>query len=224
MSYCTKCKVYVSGETLICPLCQNVLNVDKNNNAPKEDVFPFIPTTYQKHNLFFRTMIFISIIVSVVCLAGNWIFPQAGWWSLFIIGGIACIWLSLAIIIKKRNNIPKTVLWQMMSLCILAFLWDLFTGWHKWSVNYIIPAVCTIAMITMAIVSKVMNLQVGDYLIYLVLDSFFGIIPILFLLTKLLTVAFPSVICISGSIISLAALLLFQGESMKAELKRRIHL
>ena len=81
-----------------------------------------------------------------------------------------------------------------------------------------------ISMISMAIIAKVTNLHVRDFTIYLIIDGLFGIIPIIFYFTGLLTVQYPSLICVAASIISLVALLIFEGENMRGELKRRLHL
>jgi hypothetical protein len=39
-----------------------------------------------------------------------------------------------------------------------------------------------------------------------------------------LSVAFPSIICVATSAISLSALILFQGDNMKAELRKKMHI
>ena len=66
--------------------------------------------------------------------------------------------------------------------------------------------------------------NIRDYLIYFALDGLFGIVPIIFFLTGCLNVLYPSLICVAVSVISLAALAVFAGENMLAELKRRLHL
>jgi hypothetical protein len=174
--------------------------------------------------LFFRILILSSVAVGVVSVMLNVMFPTAVWWSLFVVAGIACFWAGTAIAISKRTNIPKNILYQVVLVSALAVLWDNWMHWHAWSVNYVIPVVCIGAMISMAIIAKVTNLRVRDYMIYLIIDGLFGIIPIIFYFTGLLTVQYPSLICVAASIISLVALLIFEGENMRGELKRRLHL
>jgi len=58
----------------------------------------------------------------------------------------------------------------------------------------------------------------------LIIDSIFGITPIVFLLTGLLQVVIPTIVCIGVSIVSLSALIIFEGENMKGELKKRLHI
>ncbi|WMJ87553.1 DUF6320 domain-containing protein [Anaerocolumna sp. MB42-C2] len=220
MQYCEHCKVHIRGNRKYCPLCQNTLS---GLGSEEEELFPDIPVTYQ-YNLMIRVMMFISISIVVVSLAVNAMFPVNVNWPMFIIFGILCIWISLAMVIRKRHNIPKSVIWQVGVISVLAVLWDWKTGWRGWSLDYVIPIVCVVAMIVMYITAKIMRLGVRDFIIYIVLDSIFGIIPILFLLLNLLHVKYPSVISISISVLSLAAVILFEGDNIREELNKRMHL
>jgi len=220
MKYCNKCKVSVAGQRKYCPLCQREL--DRIDEEPDE-IFPVIPTIFHQYNLFFRILILISVIVSVGCILINILIPGEGWWSFSVTAVIGCLWISMAIAISKRRNIPKNILYQVVVISALAVIWDWFIGWRAWSVNYVIPVTCTLAMISMAIISKVTNLHVEDYLIYLVIDGMFCIVPVIMIFTGFLTVLYPSLLCAAASVISLTALFLFEGDHMWPELKRRMH-
>ncbi len=221
MKYCEKCKVTITDKKTHCPLCQRVLSGNDENQI---DTFPFVSTIYKQYSFLFKLIMFISISCGVITVAINIMLPQKGWWSLFVVGGIMCLWISIYTIIHKRTNPLKTIMYQLMLVSILSVIWDVFTKWHGWSLDYVIPIICVSAMLAMGIISKIMKVQIDDYIIYLIINSFFGIIPIVFLLTGLLNVLYPTLICIVASIISFTALLIFEGESMKMELKKRLHL
>ena len=76
----------------------------------------------------------------------------------------------------------------------------------------------------LAVIVKIKHMEISDYIIYMALFGIFGIIPIIFYLTGSLRIFYPSLICVAQSIISLAALIIFEGENVRAELKRRLHL
>lgn len=221
MRYCEKCKVSVAGSHRLCPLCQGVL-VQRGEDAP--EVFPNIPTIHRQHSLFFRLLIFLSVVAGVVSVTVNLMLPQTGGWSFFVVVGIVCLWVSLALAIRKRRNIPKNIMYQVVLAAALSVLWDWITGWRGWSLDFVVPIVCIAAMAAMAVLSKVMPLYVDDYMIYLIIDGIFGLLPLIFYFTGNLNIPYPSLICIAISIISLAGLLLFEGEKMRAELKKRFHL
>lgn len=221
MLKCENCNVAMRGKYEVCPLCGGILN---NQEQSSEEVFPNIPTIFQEFNLFIRLMILISIAVIIISFAVNMIFTKEASWSLLVAGGIACMWISLFFIIRKKNNIPKTIVWQVVILGILSVLWDKYMGWYGWSLDFVIPSICVIAMLVMAIAAKILRIGVRDLIVYLLIDVIFGFVPIFFILLGQLRVVFPSVICVAASAISLAALILFQGDNMKAELRKRMHI
>lgn len=221
MKVCEKCKVKVAGSRKYCPLCQGVLT---GPDCEEEEIFPLVPTIYRQYSLFFRLLIFISIVAAVVCVSINVLTYRGVWWSFFVSAGIVCMWIILAVSARKRNNIPKNMMYQVAVVSILAAVWDALTGWRGWSVEYVLPLICTAAMIAMAILMKVIRLNVADLIIYFCINALFGIAPLILLLIGCLHVRYPALICVGCTVVSLSAILLFQGESLRAELKRRLHL
>lgn len=223
MKYCVKCKLSVAGEPSQCPLCQGVLS-ERGEPDTRGEIFPVIPSVLRRHSLFFRILMMVSVAAAVICLIVNLILPQHGWWSLFVLAGLACGWISLTVAIHYRRNIPKSMLYQIVVVSALAWLWDYFTGWRGWSIDYVIPIMCVVAMLVLAVTARVFKLNLGSFIIYITIAALFGIVPVVFYARGMLTVVYPSLICVAGSVISLAALMIFEGENMRAELKRRLHL
>lgn len=221
MLRCDNCKVSLKGNHKICPLCGGII---QENEEKSEEVFPPIPTIYQEFNILIRTMIMVSVSVIIISFAVNAIFTKESRWSFLVAASILCMWISLFFIIHKKNNIPKTIVWQVALIGILSILWDKSMGWLGWSIDYVLPVVCVGAMIVMAIAAKLLKIGVRDLIIYLLVDVIFGFIPIIFLLFGGLHVFFPSIICVATSAISLTALILFEGDNMKAELNKRMHI
>lgn len=222
MKYCAKCKTSVTGNASVCPLCQGVLQ-EQGEPDVRGNVFPWIPDVLHKHSLFFRILILVSVVAAVVCVVINLILPQHGWWSLFVLAGLACAWISLAVAFRYRRNIPKSVLYQVVVVSVLATLWDYFMGWRGWSIDYVIPITCVVAMMVLAITARVFKLNLGSFIVYFTIAALFAIVPVVFYVRGMLKVVYPSLICVAGSIISLAALMLFEGDNMRKELKRRLH-
>lgn len=220
MKYCNNCKVDVVGNRKSCPLCQELLKGDKN----EDEIFPKISFVYKEHGVFFKIMLLASIIVASISVAVNILLPRGGAWSLFVLGGLGSVWLSITSAINKRNNIPKNIVYQVMIISVIAVLWDFLTRWKGWSITYVIPFVCFFAMISMAIISKVRKLHLEDYILYIIIDGLFGLIQIIFIFTGGLTALYPSLICIVTSIISLSTILIFEDKKLLAEIKRRLHL
>lgn len=221
MQSCIHCKVNIMGEHSVCPLCGGILE-DKGEQS--YDVFPQIPTIYQEFNFFIRLLVLISIVAVVISFAINMIFTEKSRWSILVAAGVLCMWISLYFIIRKRNNIAKTILWQVGIIIVLSLIWDKSMGWIGWSIDYVIPTVCVLTMIVMAVGAKILKIGVRDQTVYLLLDAIFGFIPAVFIIFGKVNVLFPSVICVAASIISLSALILFEGDNIKTELYKRMHI
>lgn len=219
MKYCNNCKVDVVGNKKNCPLCQETLKGEKT----EEDVFPKISFIYKEHGLFMKIMLLVSIIIASFSVAVNILLPSRAW-SLFILGGLGSVWVSMISAINKRNNIPKNIVYQVMIISIIAVIWDFLTSWKGWSITYVIPFVCSFAMISMATISKVLKLHIEDYILYIIIDGLFGLIQIIFIFTGGLTALYPSLICIVTSIISFSTIIIFEWKKLEAEVKRRLHM
>ncbi len=224
MIYCDYCQVHIRGDKEKCPLCGNIIPLgDNKNQHGLHSIWPEIPLIYESH-LAFRILLFISITTVVLSLAVDIIFPSTINWPVLVVFGLISMWLSLSMIVIKRHNIPQSIMWQVTIVSLLSIFWDWQTGWDSWSLEYVIPTICIAAMFVMYITAKITKISVRDYITYFLLDSLFGIIPIIFILFKWVDFLYPSVTCIAVSIIFLSAILIFQGEDIKVELSKRMHI
>ncbi|OGO89322.1 MAG: hypothetical protein A2Y17_10550 [Clostridiales bacterium GWF2_38_85] len=171
-----------------------------------------------------RLITFIAITISISSVALNMMIPSDIWWSLFVIGGAISAWITASVGIKYRRKLFKNITWQLFIVTTFAVLWDLSTGWLRWSIDYVIPISCMASMLSMYILSKILKIPTYEYVLYLILDALYGIIPVIFIFTGVLNIIYPSVICVACSLISTAAILLFEGKNMKEEIIRRMHL
>jgi hypothetical protein len=221
MKTCVKCALSVRGSIEKCPLCQNKLVGESQSEG---EAFPFIPLVKHKHSALYRLLQLGSAAAVIFSFAVNWILPQTGFWSLFIVAGVACIWLSLITAIHKRHHILKNLAYQVTIVSVLSILWDVSTGWHAWSVNFVVPIAFMSVMAATTVLARILKMYMDTYIIYSFLLILYGIIPIIFVLSGLSTIILPSVICVACSLFSFAALLIYEGRNMMEELKRRLHL
>ena len=175
MKYCEKCKVYVPSDREHCPLCQSILTEeDASRSYPgyDDEIFPYLPTIYHRHNLLIRLSLFLSIAVCVICLTLNLLIWPQRWWSLFVLAGVGAGWATVAQAIRKRSSFCKHVLYQVVTVGIVVVLFDLMTGFGHWSFNYVIPALCVFAMVVIAIIAAMGHRSISNYIIYMVAVSY----------------------------------------------------
>lgn len=221
MLYCKSCKIRLPGKYCRCPLCKGELTGTPEENG---NVFSVIPQRRETGRTLLIWLAFGSVAAAAISTAVNLVLPSGGWWFLFVLGGIGSIWISLALVLKKRKNIPKTILWQVGLLSVLAFAWDLLTGFRGWSLNYVLPILCTGSMVAMAVIAKVRKLNIQNYILYLIIDCVFGLLSFTLLAMGKIQIIIPSAICFASTVIFLAALLFFEGKVLLAEIQRRFHL
>lgn len=219
MKYCSKCKLNVDTDISICPLCQNKLTGEAENSS-----YPKIPTIFKKFELFFKLWLMVSIFIAVTCISVNLIVQDFGIWWHYVLFGLFCIWVSMFHIIKRRKNIPNAIMNQVLITAILCIIWDIWTGWRGWSLDYVLPIMFTIAMIGLSAIARILKLKKKDYLLYLFMIISFCIITLIFYISGLIRIVIPSIICFSVGILSLSALLIFDGKNMKTEFEKRFHL
>lgn len=219
MKYCKSCKASVQGMPTRCPLCQGALEGDGTPSP-----FPPLHPAPRARTLFLRLLVFVSVAAAVICVLVNWMLPHTGAWSLFVVAGIACLWLSLGVAIRKRRSLLKNITWQAVLLSALAVVWDICTHWHGWSVNFVVPCIFLATMLLTPLLARLLRMPSNAYLVYFCLVFSFGLIPVAFLLTGLVTVPLPSFLSVGCSALSLLALCVFGGRAMLQELHRRFHL
>lgn len=222
MQRCEHCKVELPGKQSRCPLCHN-----KPTGEPDGTNNPY-PRLTETRKTLSRTLVkwvaFCGICASAICVSINITMPENGWWSLFVIAGIASFWVDFAVLLKKRRNLPMNIIWQVVLISIIAFIWDIATHYRGWSLDYVLPIISGAAMFALVMVAKAQKLDIQAYIAYLVIACIFGLVPFVLLLTGVVQVVLPSIISFVSAIVFLAFLLFFEGKALWAEFQRRLHM
>ena len=73
-------------------------------------------------------------------------------------------------------------MWQLVIAAVAGVLWDVFTGWRGWSVDYLLPLAALAVICSMWVITAVQKLEVAEYMIYLLeAGAFGGVIPVILL-------------------------------------------
>lgn len=219
MQYCRKCKVSVVGNKACCPLCQGELT-----GEPSEEVYPEIARPKISSEFLLKLISFVAITAIVVCFAVNYMIPTEVRWSLISAAGILCAWLTTSVGIVYRKRVLKNITWQLFLITALSVLWDRFTGWRGWSLDFVLPCGCVASMISIFIIAKVLKMKAGEYVLYMIIGGIYGMLPFICLLFGMIHIVYPSVICTGISVIFIAALFIFRGKTTRDEMEKRFHL
>ena len=219
MLYCRKCRVNVHGDKHCCPLCKGELT-----GEPDENVFPSVTKEKFSRTFALRVVSFIAVTIIILAFTVNLLIHRETWWSLIVAAATACLWVSVSSAIIQRRHIFAAITWQLIFISGAMVLWDLSMGWLGWSIDYVIPCACIASMMSMLVLSKIMKTPPEERLLYLALDAIYGIVPVIFIFTDVLSNIYPSAICVCASLISIAAIILFEGRSIAEQITKKFHL
>lgn len=217
LKQCKKCHINVITNEKLCPLCQNKLVGNKDDN-----VFPYIPTNKKRYSLFFKILLLVSVIVSLICIAIDLMLNKYHF-SILVVFSFVCLFVILKTTLTKRDSIYKTILWELIIFALIILGWDYFTGWNSWSITYAVPILCMVGSVSVAILSIILHNFLDEELFYFICIALLGIIPLFFVFTNIVTTKIPSLVCSFLNIICFFGLLIFKYKEVNEELRRRMH-
>ncbi|GMO30600.1 MAG: hypothetical protein Ta2F_05890 [Termitinemataceae bacterium] len=222
MLYCHQCKVSVKGVFKCCPLCADELTGTADTN---DDVFPVIMPDAKPFAQYMKFVYFGAIVAAVLSVAIDMAVHSISklGWSLFVIAGFASLGLSFYVAGKRRWNIPKNIFWLLLVTSLLEIAWDYWTGFNKWSLDYVIPIMFSASIVALSVFAHIRKLRPSDYMLVLFIMNIISVCALLLIIFKLVTVIIPALICFVFSVISTARIVVFEGKSLREELKRRTH-
>jgi len=221
MIKCDNCGVSVTGERSHCPLCGKKLS---DTDLKNEDygIFPRVKMR-MAYNLIVKITTFVAIVaILVINLINSSFIPHLKLYVPLSLG-VCCAWIIIVVGVRKRKNIPKNILYEAVISIVLCLIWDQVTGWHAWSINYVLPI--TIGALNgfyfvMSYIDRSKNTQ---YNIYFIISLIGTLITIILWLTKTAADTPFVTIPIAFGITLLIAQLIFRGRTFISELHRRLH-
>ena len=179
MQYCRRCKAWIENPSRRCPLCQGVL---EGEPEPEGQLFPDVTRTTSGMEFGFRVFTFVCVALAVVGCAANMIFLSQVFWGGFVAVAVGCMWVLTAVGLRKRRNLLKNTLWQMVLLSGTFFIMGLFLQGiadGPWNMQFLLRFFLIFPILTVMV--KVMNLPAVYYMVYYILACGAGIFQLLLL-------------------------------------------
>lgn len=167
---------------------------------------------------------FLCIVVAVVCGMLNYLTLETLNWFWFAAAGCFCGWLVVFVAYAKRRNILKSETWQLLIITVLCILWDHFTGWRGWSLDFVFPFGSLAVLGSVPVIARVNHLESEEYLYYFMQAAMIGCVPLILLWTDLVHYKIPSVVCVGISFLVLAGLFIFQKKNMTREFYKKLRM
>ena len=171
-----------------------------------------------------QTFTFLCLAAAVICGMLNYLMLETLNWFWFAAAGCFCAWLVVRVAYLKRRNILKNAMWQLLIITILGVLWDHFTGWHGWSIDFVFPFGALAVLAAVPVIAKVNHLEREEYLYYLIQAAVVGCIPAILTAAGIITYTWPSVLSAGISFLTLAGLFIFQKKDMMREVRKKLRI
>ena len=223
MKICPECKIRVGGPAKNCPLCGSVLTAESDNN--EISLYPDFSKPVKPRSKFpflAKIFAFISLIAVLVCGLIDLIINHQFTWSLFVIGGIAMLWVSIGTHLLTDINLNYKLLLDLCALSCYLVLIDKLTGWKQWSIDYVIPILYIGVMITTIVLALVFREFWREYFLSLVAACVLGLGPLFIFFNSKSPMRY---LCLAAALMAavlLLGLLYFASGKLSSEWKRRM--
>lgn len=231
MYYCPKCKIIIRGNKQCCPLCEGkILDKDGMRRAAIDETlydiddieddynkaFPILNERKITGHTFARICTFILAVIIVMCLTLRYLFGDMVSWTGVTILGSVVVWLDILAVLRYRYNVLKVLAVEVIVAIIVDYYIDKITGFHGWSVIWMIPFCLVGHTIVTFIIAKAMKLRFVEYIIYICLDAFLAFLQIIFIWNGENTLPYAAVFVIAGFVITLVATFLFRFRELRS--------
>ena len=226
MRTCPECKVLVGGSDIRCPLCGAVLN-GPDDGAAAEPLYPEFGSAAKRHDPFpilAKIFAFVSILGVCICVLINLLVSGRMTWSLYVVGGVAAAWLTVGLHLMARINLNFQLLIDLCAVSLYLVLIDRLTGWHRWSIDYVIPILYIGIMIATVVLAVIFRVFWREYILSLVAACVLGIGPLLIFLNGSSPIRY---LCLAAALLAAAlmvGILFFAGGKFSSEWRRRMNI
>lgn len=228
MPYCPECQLKIRGHYEKCPLCGSPCQQVRSEGGQADEelgtsLFPLVPLVYHK-KILYKLLSFLSLVLALAYLGLKGFYPQVPVTLVHLLALVASLWLLVSVIIRRRRNIAKSLLYLLASLSGLALVWDYLTGWRAWSISYAIPALIFSAILAILIAVGYIQQNLHDYILSLAAVLVIGFVPLVLISFKLLTAVWPSILVLILASLTALFLLTSRWSLLVFELKKRLRL
>lgn len=194
MNKCNKCNIEVLDDSIICPLCNSVLETTSKIEEDKMDkydsrsiMYPNVSEKQRKINFILKLIVFVSIIIELILLLINYLTYKKVWWSL--ICGAALIFICFTIVhaVQRNTGIRMKLFVQMVATMILIVILDHIIGYTGWSFNYGVPSIILVLDVIVLVFMIVDNSNWQSYIMLQLMLCVAGFVLVLLVLTDVVT-------------------------------------
>lgn len=218
MAYCNNCRLKIKTNRNICPLCLKELN-NNNNDVIIEEYHSYEWFYKMQKKINAQKIVLLSSLAAIIALIIINISTNSKYnWAVISVISILCSYFTYVCFTADTLYLRQKLLIEFFILMPLVIVIDIFTGFYKWSFNYVIPFFSLGLNIAMFLIAVIDRKYFNEYVSYIMSASFISIIMIILPLFHF--VLWSSLSALGGGIIIiLAMLILFRIDFVSSIIK-----
>ena len=219
MQYCPKCRISIRGDKTECPLCGGRVTGESVPGG-----FPVLDRRRFSHMSLVKVGTFCLLTFFIIMMSLEILYDFKLAWVPFAVMGALIAWGDLMVGIYYRNNLIKTLFietYLAMAVCILI---DTFTGWHGWSLAYVLPIGFVLLVFVTIGVGRAANLRLEEYIIYIFVTILLSMLQIIPVLTHVNPVILPAVASMALLLIAACAAGIFRFRDLRSAVEKMFNL
>ncbi len=222
MSYCKHCKVEILDETDTCPLCKNILT-DEEGAFHGSVNYPDVTKRKKLISRALSIITFLVVSISIISVYINYTTSQQIWWSLIVVGSLLYVLWILSLSAREAGYLHRIFVTVLGAVLLVALI-DWVTGFHRWSINFVLPGAMLLVDVIFIVLMIVNHKNWQGYMLFQLLMILVAFIPLGFIHYHVVTHPLVSEIAILSAIIVFLGTLILGGTTARTEMKRRFHI
>lgn len=179
MSYCNNCNLEIKTNKNKCPLCFKEFNNKQNKIIPEE--YPSYESFYKMQNkININKLILVCSITAIIALIIIDIFTSNKFnWSVISASSVITAYFTYVCFTAKTLYMRQKLIIEFFIVLPLIIIIDIFTGFNKWSFNYVIAPLSAALNIAMFLIAVIDRKYFNEYVSYIISASFISMIMII---------------------------------------------
>ncbi len=222
MKECINCHVHLRDFQKECPFCHEKFSV--KGEAPAYPAYDYKKLSVRQR-IFPRIVAFLAIFLSAVSVFINILTwgKYTHLWSIFVVGGAMYLWLTIGNTIFSKMHGGGKIILQTIGLSALAVLIDVFSGFHRWSVNIVVPFIAIAHTLLMTIIVFSKKMLWNAYIGYTITMLFLCFLPIVLFVCRVATSFWACALSGLYALLTVAAMFIFARKDLKDQFVSRFH-
>lgn len=232
MNRCRKCNIDIMDDSIVCPLCKNVLDIsDDLKNTDKMGMYksrsisyPDIVKKRKWIKFVIRLSIFLSIIAEIILVLINYMTFKNTLWSIVTGACLAYVCFTIAYSFQRYVSHRAKLAVQVIVAIPLIIIIDQVYGGNGWSINFGIPIMVLVLDLVVFILSMVNFKKCHVYLMVQLTGIIMSFICSIFVVIGRYKVKMLSVVATVVSIIVFMIIVFLGEKKSTSELAKRFRI